>query len=77
MQAWPGSGLPDDPGARLYRVARNRVIDALRRERRNQRSTELWDSHGQNVTEAEEVALSHEVSDDELRLLFVCADAPL
>lgn len=69
--------LPDDPGARLYRVARNRVIDALRRERRNQRSTELWDSHGQNVTEAEEVALSHEVSDDELRLLFVCADAPL
>jgi RNA polymerase sigma-70 factor (ECF subfamily) len=62
-QAWP-SRLPDDPGAWLYRVAHNHVVDELRREKRDERylaETELDDAR-------------QEVQDDVLRLLFVCAD---
>jgi predicted RNA polymerase sigma factor len=35
-QAW-SSSLPDDPGAWLYRVAHNYVLDELRRARRDER----------------------------------------
>ena len=62
-RAWT-SQLPDDPGAWLYRVAHNRVLDELRREKRDERYLA-------------EVQLDHapqEVQDDVLQLLFVCAD---
>ncbi|MBV9947008.1 MAG: sigma-70 family RNA polymerase sigma factor [Myxococcales bacterium] len=62
-QSWP-SGLPEDPGAWLYRVAHNHVLDELRREKRDERY--LAEVH---VGYAEQ-----EVQDDVLRLLFVCAD---
>ena len=32
LTTWTAKGLPDDPGAWLYRVAYNRVIGELRRE---------------------------------------------
>ena len=31
-QRWPGTGMPDNPGAWLVTTARNRAIDRLRRE---------------------------------------------
>ena len=61
--AW-SSALPDDPGAWLYRVAHNHVLDEFRREKRDERY--LAQIH---VDYAEQ-----EVQDDVLRLLFVCAD---
>jgi RNA polymerase sigma factor (sigma-70 family) len=58
------SQLPDDPGAWLYRVAHNRVLDELRREKRDERyHAEVRVDYAQQ-----------EVQDDVLRLLFVCAD---
>ena len=33
LETWARQGIPDDPAAWLYRAARNRAIDALRRER--------------------------------------------
>jgi RNA polymerase sigma-70 factor (ECF subfamily) len=62
-QSW-STNLPEDPGAWLYRVAHNHVLDELRREKRDQRY--LAEVH---VAYAEQ-----EVHDDVLRLLFVCAD---
>src|SRR5262245_60969938 len=38
---WPTSGLPDNPGAWLSAVARNRALDELRRERLRGRRIEL------------------------------------
>lgn len=58
------SGLPDNPGAWLYRVAHNHVLDELRREKRDQRY--LAEVHAEYTQQ--------EVEDDVLRLLFVCAD---
>jgi RNA polymerase sigma-70 factor (ECF subfamily) len=62
-QSW-GSKLPDDPGAWLYRVAHNHVLDELRRDKRDERY------HAEVRVEYAE----QEVHDDVLRLLFVCAD---
>jgi len=33
LETWKIKGLPDDPRAWLYRAAKNRTIDYLRRER--------------------------------------------
>ncbi|HZU84677.1 MAG TPA: sigma-70 family RNA polymerase sigma factor [Polyangiaceae bacterium] len=62
-QSW-SSGLPDDPGAWLYRVAHNHVLDELRREKRAER----------HLAEVRVDYAQQEVQDDVLRLLFVCAD---
>jgi RNA polymerase sigma-70 factor (ECF subfamily) len=62
-QSW-SSRLPDDPGAWLYRVAYNHVLDELRREKRNERY----------LAQVEMEYAQQEAHDDVLRLLFVCAD---
>src|SRR5262245_46722143 len=62
-QSW-SSKLPDEPGAWLYRVAHNYVLDELRREKRDQRY----------LAEVDTDYAQQEVNDDLLRLLFVCAD---
>src|SRR5262249_44966965 len=62
-QLW-SSIVPDDPGAWLYRVAHNHVLDELRRKKRDQRYH----------ADVEVAYAEQEVHDDVLRLLFVCAD---
>ncbi len=62
-RSW-SSKLPDDPGAWLYRVAHNYVLDELRREKRDQRY----------LAEVQVDYAQQAVQDDVLRLLFVCAD---
>jgi RNA polymerase sigma-70 factor (ECF subfamily) len=62
-QSW-SSKLPDDPGAWLYRVAQNYVLDELRREKRDERY----------LAEVRTEYAEQEAHDDVLRLLFVCAD---
>src|SRR5262245_36259986 len=71
VQSWPERGLPDDRSAWLYRVASNALLDALRRERHVAPGDDLERIADDRV---DEVALAHEVEDDVLRLLFVCAD---
>lgn len=61
--AW-SSKLPDEPGAWLYRVAHNHVINELRRQKRDERY----------LAEVEVGYAQQEVQNDVLQLLFVCAD---
>jgi RNA polymerase sigma factor (sigma-70 family) len=72
LERWPGSGVPDKPGAWLMATAKHRAIDAFRRrERLVQKTAEL----GRELTEAEEpdwaAALDEVVDDDVLRLVFI------
>jgi RNA polymerase sigma-70 factor (ECF subfamily) len=76
LQAWPRSGLPDEPRAWLLTVARRKALDVLRRE--------------QNRTSKEEAAMGlaeqlrdegppepSAVDDDLLRLVFTCCHPAL
>lgn len=73
LTAWTVDGLPDDPGAWLYRVAHNRLLGALRQDAARLR---LLDRAGTDWAGVETTAavphFDGEVKDDLLRMLFVC-----
>jgi len=74
LERWPGSGVPDNPGAWLMATAKNRAIDRLRRAALAERKHgEL----GREVARREETtvadleaAVEDDIGDDLLRLMF-------
>jgi RNA polymerase sigma factor (sigma-70 family) len=71
LQNWPSQGVPAKPEAWLVQVARNRLIDASRRERTRREAEPLL----QNLAEdaASPSTESDFIPDERLKLLFVCA----
>jgi RNA polymerase sigma factor (sigma-70 family) len=65
LQRWPTEGVPDRPDAWLFTVARNRGLDALRRQSnyRAKLAQLQWPVHP--------------ASDDRLRLIFTCCHPAL
>lgn len=97
LRRWPRDGTPAQPGAWLYRVAHNKLVDELRRSERRNLSLDAVDGtpdapaapgHSPDpvaaralqaqalalATPPQPTRLAAEVADDELRMLFVCAD---
>lgn len=74
VQSWPQRGLPDDRSAWLHRVAMNEVLGALRRARRTDACSDGIEELAHEGSAEEGVFLEHEVRDDPLRMLFVCAN---
>jgi RNA polymerase sigma factor (sigma-70 family) len=76
LTSWTAQGVPDDPGAWLYRVAYNSLIDDLRRKTGRLRI--LAQAVDPPVArEIHDWPVSHfasEVADDTLRMLFICCD---
>ena len=71
LKTWPNNGVPDKPEAWLLQVARNRLIDASRREQTRRSAEPLLQ---QLAGETEAPATEPESFPDErLKLLFVCA----
>jgi RNA polymerase sigma-70 factor, ECF subfamily len=71
LENWPTNGVPDKPEAWLLHVARNRLIDASRREQTRRDAEPLLQ---QLAEEAESLAKENEFFPDErLKLLFVSA----
>lgn len=73
VQSWAKNGAPAEPGAWLYRVARNHLLDGIRREKRAEKYVAAAEEEPE-VTIPEDIYLESEVRDDLLRLLFVCVD---
>ncbi len=71
LKSWPGSGIPDRPGAWLTLVARNRATDHLRREALARVSLPLLVPED-SVPGPEEI-----LEDDRLRLIFTCCHPAL
>ena len=74
LQTWPYRGIPDNPAAWLTQAAKNLALDLLRREQR-------WQEKQPDITAEQERWLSsteddhaeaHAITDDTLRMLFVC-----
>jgi predicted RNA polymerase sigma factor len=71
LETWPTNGVPDKPEAWLMRVARNRLIDASRREQTRREAGPLL---SQLVGDGDSSSDENELFPDErLKLLFVCA----
>jgi RNA polymerase sigma-70 factor (ECF subfamily) len=76
LERWPADGLPDNPGAWITRVARNRAIDRLRRERTLEAKRPELEAlavlHGAAAPDPADVAADADeaVADDVLRLIF-------
>ena len=70
LERWPADGIPDKPEAWLLRVARNRMIDA---GRRNKVRLEAAGQLEHIARDAEVLAAAgEEFPDERLALLFVC-----
>jgi RNA polymerase sigma-70 factor (ECF subfamily) len=71
LERWPADGVPQKPEAWLLHVARNRMIDAVRRDGVR---LKFEQSLRQITEEAQTVAATHEhFPDERLKLLFICA----
>lgn len=72
LDSWPVAGVPDNPTAWLFRVARNALWDELRRGTRHQRALE--DAVYAAPLDTVSPVLAREIPDDMLRMLFACCD---
>ena len=76
MEKWPGSGVPDNPGAWLMATAKNRAIDRMRREQNYERKREEVARDTGLLFALErsdfEAAADDEIGDDLLALIFTC-----
>jgi RNA polymerase sigma factor (sigma-70 family) len=75
LERWPGSGVPDNPGAWLMATAKHRAIDLLRRDKMLDRKHEVLghELEGQRELAVADLdaAIDDHVGDDLLRLMFV------
>lgn len=75
LQQWPFRGVPQDPAAWLYRVARNRALDRLRhRKIAGDKQAVLATEWPARVAAPAQVALAGElppVDDDQLGMMFM------
>src|SRR5262245_7798959 len=80
LEAWKIYGVPEDPAAWMYRVARNKALDVMRRRDVSARLDPEW----MRLTEGDEgyaplsrFFLAHEITDSQLRMIFTCCHPDL
>lgn len=75
MHAWKQQGVPKNPAGWIHRVAKNRILDSLRRDQVHAKAVALaglLGEHGQAYREPELDAYEQGLSDDLLTMMFVC-----
>ncbi len=70
LKTWPFAGIPENPQAWLIAVARNLVIDRLRRDRRSEPIGDL----DRESEESFDIKFKDELDEDVLRMMFACCD---
>jgi len=68
---WPYSGIPDNPGGWLFRVARNGALDVLRRHSAFRDRSRAIAAELMRVSETGAPSEAA-IEDDELRMVFMC-----
>jgi RNA polymerase sigma factor (sigma-70 family) len=76
MNTWGYNGIPDNPPAWLYRVAKNKAIDFLRRKKKFKEITPqyayLVESEYSLTPTVNNLFLENEIQDSQLRMMFAC-----
>lgn len=78
MEEWKQRGIPENPAAWIHRVAKNRILESLRREKTFEKAIAL---SGQSIEKQESIVdqwLEEErLPDSLLRMIFVCCHPSL
>jgi RNA polymerase sigma-70 factor (ECF subfamily) len=80
LRSWPFDGIPDNPRAWLFRAARNKAVDLLRRQtafRDKEPELEQRLKERQQRQDATEIPEVGELQDEQLAMIFVCCDPAL
>ena len=81
LDSWTDSGIPENPSAWLLTTARNRAVDAIRRERtRRTFAPDLamyLDSEWTLTSTVEEAFEEDWIKDDQLHMIFMCCHPAL
>ena len=76
MSIWSYKSVPDNPSAWLYRVAKNKAIDYLRREKKfkevSPQYSYLLQSEYTLASTVNNLFLENEIQDSQLRMMFAC-----
>ncbi|HXS37008.1 MAG TPA: sigma-70 family RNA polymerase sigma factor [Flavipsychrobacter sp.] len=76
LENWSGKGIPDNPPAWLFRAAKNKAIDIIRKYRREQTFasdiSSLLNSEYTTAITLNDCFKDEEVRDDQLRMMFAC-----
>jgi RNA polymerase sigma-70 factor (ECF subfamily) len=73
LQAWRARGIPRNPSGWIHRVAKNKVLDALRRAEIGRRATREWAASRPVAGEGiDELFLDMEIEDAQLQMIFAC-----
>lgn len=77
MQVWGYKDVPDNPTSWLYRVATNKLIDELRRDRKMLLNAEVRTILTENHPRIPEIVLENAISDSQLKMIFACCHPSL
>jgi RNA polymerase sigma-70 factor (ECF subfamily) len=78
LQSWRIRGIPDNPAGWIHRVAKNKVLDTLRRMEIAQRVRRKWASQRPNHYEGiDDLFLDSQIEDSQLRMIFACCHPQL
>jgi RNA polymerase sigma-70 factor (ECF subfamily) len=82
VREWRFKGLPENPGAWLQRVVRNRVLDVLRREaswssKEDLIAAEIEGAASRSDSDAPHDGAPYDLLDDQLRMMFACCHPSL
>lgn len=71
---WEFKGIPPDPTAWLYTVAKNKTLNTLKQQKTRRKTNAQLTSSKESTIEisTEEMFSEHKISDDLLRMMFVC-----
>lgn len=76
MNSWGFNTIPDQPAAWLHRVARNKAIDFLRREKKfreiSPQYAYLLESEWTLASTVQQFFVENEIRDSQLRMMFAC-----
>src|SRR5260370_13838631 len=73
LGSWRVRGVPDNPSGWVHRVARNKILDALRRDKIGQRVMGEWAAtRPGHDPQIDDLFLDSEIEDSQLRMMFAC-----
>ncbi len=78
LQSWRTRGIPENPSAWVHRVAKNKVLDSLRRSEIQRRVSREWAANRPAKREGiDDLFLDTSIEDSQLRMIFACCHPAL